>query len=97
MHALRDKSVRLTSYLLDLLQILNHPKIKVITPGNPDERGCQLSLQIKDADKSMFDYITEKGVIADWREPDVIRIATVPLYNSYEDVFNFYSLLKEAI
>ena len=97
MHDLRDKSVRLTSYLLDLLQILNHPKIKVITPGNPDERGCQLSLQIKDADKSMFDYITEKGVIADWREPDVIRIATVPLYNSYEDVFNFYSLLKEAI
>ena len=97
MTALRDKSLKLTRYLLDLLEILNHPKIKIITPGHPDERGCQLSLQIKDADKSIFNFITEKGVIADWREPDVIRIATVPLYNSFEDVFDFYSLLKEAL
>ncbi|NNE27600.1 MAG: kynureninase [Saprospiraceae bacterium] len=97
MSALREKSVKLTSYLLKLLEILDHPKIKVITPSRSEERGCQISLQIKDADKSMFDDITNRGVIADWREPDVIRIATVPLYNSYKDVYDFYSLLKEAL
>ncbi|MBT8190300.1 MAG: kynureninase [Saprospiraceae bacterium] len=97
MDRLRIKSLALTQYMIDLLEKLDHPKIKIITPKNQDERGCQLSLQIKDADKSMFDYITEKGVIADWREPDVIRIATVPLYNSFEDIYDFYCLLKAAL
>jgi kynureninase len=45
----------------------------------------------------LFDKITEKGVIADWREPDVIRVAPVPLYNSFSDVFNFYNILKAVI
>ena len=97
MTLLRSKSLALTQYMIDLLEKLNHPKIKIITPDKPDERGCQLSLQIKDSDKSIFDHISEKGVIADWREPDVIRIATVPLYNSFEDVIDFYNLLKDAL
>lgn len=97
MEALNEKAEKLTTYMLDLLESLNDPRIKVITPQNWDERGCQLSLQIKGADKSIFDKVSERGVIADWREPDVIRIATVPLYNSFEDVFRFYSILKETL
>jgi len=52
---------------------------------------------VKNGNKELFDKITEKGVIADWREPDVIRVAPVPLYNSFSDVFNFYNILKEVI
>ena len=97
MAKLNDKSRQLTSFLFELLEDLNHSKINIITPRNPEERGCQISLKINDSDKSLFDIITQKGVIADWREPDVIRIATVPLYNSFEDVFKFYTILKEAL
>ena len=53
--------------------------------------------RVKNGNKLLFDQITEKGVIADWREPDVIRVAPVPLYNSYTDVFNFYSILKQGL
>ncbi len=97
MKKLNEKARKLTDYLLQLLDKLQHHKIKVITPVNYSERGCQISLQINDADKSIFDQITEQGVIADWREPDVIRIATVPLYNSFEDVYKFYSILKDSL
>ena len=56
-----------------------------------------MSIQVKSADKTLFDKITEKGVIADWREPDVIRVAPVALYNSYEDVFRFVEILKSEL
>jgi kynureninase len=69
-------------------------KIKIITP---ESRGCQLSLVFSKHGKKVYNKISKKGVIADWREPDVIRIAPVPLYNSFEDVFRFYELLKETI
>ena len=62
-----------------------------------DERGCQLSIRVKNADKSLFKAITERGVIADWREPDVIRVAPVPLYNSFLDVFRFVEILKDCL
>ena len=52
---------------------------------------------MKNGNKQIFDFITEKGVVADWREPDVIRVAPVPLYNSYMDVFNFYKILESAL
>jgi len=71
--------------------------VRVITPRNPKERGTQLSIAVKNADKKLFDKITEAGVIADWREPDVIRVAPIALYNSYEDVWRFVEILKKEI
>jgi kynureninase len=97
MDRLRSKSLVLTAYLEYLLTELQNKRIKIITPKNPNERGCQLSIQVKQADKSLFNAITEKGVIADWREPDVIRVAPVPLYNSFSDVYNFVEILKSCL
>ncbi len=94
---LRKKAIQLTSYLEFLVDEINDDRIKIITPRNPQERGSQLSIQVKNADKALFDKITEKGVIADWREPDVIRIAPVALYNSFEDVFKFVEILKSEL
>jgi kynureninase len=88
------KSKKLTDYLVFLLNSIETDRIEIITPK---ERGCQLSIRVKNGDKKLFDAITEKGVIADWREPDVIRVAPIPLYNSFQDVFNFYSILKEEL
>lgn len=94
---LRTKSVHLTSYLETCVNSLGNDVVNIITPSDPSQRGSQLSIQVKNADKSLFNYITDKGVIADWREPDVIRVAPTALYNSYEDVFRFYQVLKEGI
>ncbi|RYZ52164.1 MAG: kynureninase, partial [Sphingobacteriales bacterium] len=62
--------------------------------SDPSRRGCQLSLLFHENGKAIFDALTAQGIIADWREPDVIRIAPVPLYNSFEDVFRFYEVLR---
>lgn len=92
MEALRKKSLLLTAYLEKLM--LSFDFIKLITPKNPEHRGCQLSLYFEKNGKEIFKYIQEKGVIADWREPNVIRIAPVPLYNSFQDVYDFYEIIK---
>lgn len=98
MDALHKKSVQLTGYLEFLLETFLKDEVTIITPKNPLERGCQLSLQLKKGEgKVVFKAITKKGVIADWRKPNVIRIAPVPLYNSYEDVYNFVMILKEEL
>lgn len=94
---LRAKSLKLTSYLEFLLQEMEGDRIEIITPKDSKDRGCQLSLAVKDADKSLFDAISEKGVIADWREPDVIRIAPVPLYNNFMDCYKFVEILKDSM
>jgi kynureninase len=94
MENLRAKSETLTAYLLFLLQQASIDNIAVITPADPTQRGCQISLQIMDKTKLLFEKITANGVIADWREPDVIRVAPVPLYNSFADVWKFVQLLK---
>ena len=94
MDKLVAKSKELTNYLLYLLNTIDTDRIEIITPK---ERGCQLSIRVKNGNKELFNKITEKGVIADWREPDVIRVAPVPLYNSFEDVFKFYNILKEVL
>lgn len=90
-----EKSKQLTGYLEFLLKDLSDENIKIITPEHPKERGCQLSIQFLDADKSLFDKLTAAGVVADWREPKVIRIAPAPLYNSFEDVYQFIQILKD--
>ncbi len=97
MDKLRKKAISLTGYLEYLVKTLGDDIINIITPSDPNQRGSQLSIQVKNADKTLFNQITEDGVIADWREPDVIRVAPVAMYNSYEDVFNFYSILKRGI
>ena len=80
--------------LISNLSTIETERIEIITPK---QRGCQISIRVKNGNKELFDKITEKGVVADWREPDVIRIAPVPLYNSFSDVFNFYNILKTVI
>lgn len=90
MEQLRAKSLLLTGFLEFVLDEINRAKnlYRIITPRNPSERGCQLSLLTDDRGKALFDYLAENGAIADWREPNVIRFAPVPLYNSFEDVWN---------
>ncbi|MFD1016270.1 kynureninase [Winogradskyella rapida] len=91
------KSKKLTGYFEFLLKDLGEDTIRIITPENPEERGCQLSIQVLNADKALHDKLTEAGVISDWREPDVIRCAPTPLYNSYEDVYNMVEELKALL
>lgn len=91
---LREKSIKLTGFLEFLIDELNDSSISIITPRAAEERGCQLSIQMKNANRSLFEELTEKGVVADWREPDVIRIAPAPLYNSFTEVYEFVQLLK---
>ncbi len=97
MSALREKSVRLTGYLETLIDEIGNDRISVITPTDPAERGCQLSIRVKDADKGLFEAITSRGVVADWRVPDVIRVAPVPLYNTFGDVYRFAEILKSVL
>ncbi|HEY5825622.1 MAG TPA: kynureninase [Cyclobacteriaceae bacterium] len=97
--ALRKKSLLLTGYLEFLLnQIPNHENhFTIITPDNPAERGCQLSILMRGEGRKVFNKLTKGGVITDWREPNVIRVAPVPLYNTFEDVFNFITIFSKAL
>ncbi|MFT7330813.1 MAG: kynureninase [Roseivirga sp.] len=94
---LTKKSKKLTGYFEFLINELNHKDIKIITPSNPNERGCQLSIQVKNADKKLHQKLMEAGVITDWREPDVIRCAPVPLYSSFEDMYKMVERLKKIL
>ena len=97
MQNLRAKSETLTGYLEYLLRQIGNERISVITPSDPTQRGCQLSIRVKNYDRSLFEALTERGVFVDWREPDVIRAAPVPLYNSYTDVFRFAETLAMCL
>ena len=97
MEKLTLKSKKLTGYFEFLIKELNNNDIKIITPSNPEERGCQLSIQVKNADKKLHQMLTHAGVISDWREPDVIRCAPVPLYNSFQDVYHLVERLSEIL
>jgi len=97
MSAIKAKSVLLTGYLEYLIDDLGNDRIAVITPRDPKQRGCQLSIQVKGADRSIHDALTKEGVISDWREPDVIRVAPAPLYNSFEDVYELVHRLKKVL
>lgn len=89
MDKLIAKSKLLTGYLEFLLLNGKRKDFKIITPEDVAQRGCQLSIVMNENGKKTFDALTQNGVIADWREPDVIRVAPVPLYNTFEDVYRF--------
>jgi len=97
MQKLRKKAISLTGYLEFLVESLGDDVIHIVTPSEAHQRGSQLSIQVKNENKNIFHQITEAGVIADWREPDVIRVAPTAMYNSYEDVYQFYSILKTVL
>jgi kynureninase len=100
MDDLRAKSMRLTSYAERLIAARCGGQIAVITPAAPGERGAQLSLRIEGGPRRgrrIFDALGDKGIVCDWREPDVIRVAPVPLYNRFVDVFELVEELDEAL
>src|SRR5581483_11596723 len=97
---LREKSILLTGYLEYLIGQINQQYgdelFKIITPKDAEWRGCQLSIICKRDGKKIFDYLAKNGVIGDWREPDVIRLAPVPLYNTFKDVYRASELLGRS-
>ena len=95
MPAIRSKGIKISSFLIYLIE-KNIPEVSIITPKNFQKRGCQLSLTVKDG-KRVFARVSEEGVVCDWREPNVIRVAPHPLYNSYLEVYDFVKILKNAI
>jgi len=92
MPALREKSLRLTNYLRKLIETRLAEEISIITPRAPQSHGCQLSLRVnagRDAGRALFKSLEDNGYVGDWREPDIIRVAPIPLYNSFDDAWRF--------
>jgi kynureninase len=100
MGALIEKRDKITAYLEFILHEIDKEvdsTFEIITPSDLSERGCQLSVLLHGEGRSLFDYLMENGVITDWREPNVIRLAPVPLYCSFEDMYDFGQILKSGI
>ncbi|GAC1497400.1 MAG: hypothetical protein NVS1B6_03020 [Steroidobacteraceae bacterium] len=100
MRRLRDKSIALTGFLQRLVETRLKGLVDIITPGAPAERGCQLSLRVVGSPAAAgrcHDLLAAAGIVADWREPDVLRLAPVPLYNSFGDVLAAADALAQAM
>lgn len=100
MDNLIEKRNKITAYLEFILEEINKEvdsTFEVITPKNPEERASQLSVFLHGEGKELFHYLMKNGVITDWREPNVIRLAPVPMYCSYEDMYHFGQILKKGI
>lgn len=99
MEKLRKKSIQITGFLEGCIREADPEgqHIKIITPTKPEERGCQLSMFVLQDGKKLFQKLTEANIIVDWREPNVIRIAPNPLYNTFEEVYRFYEILKSTL
>jgi kynureninase len=97
MPALVERSRKLTAYLETVIDAIGDERIDIITPRDPVQRGCQLSIRVKNADRSLHERLGARGVYSDWREPDVIRVAPVPLYNSFDDIRRFGDVLRECL
>ncbi|TRX42304.1 kynureninase [Flavobacterium restrictum] len=100
MDALILKRDKITAYLEFILHEIDQEvngNFEIITPANPSERACQLSVFLHGEGRSLFDYLMKNGVITDWREPNVIRLAPVPMYCSFEDMYEFGQILKAGI
>ena len=90
MAALCEKSSKLTGYLLELMKQLPGDRYRIITPEEPHARGCQVSILVDEGAEELHDRLRDIGVVCDYRRPDVIRVAPVPLYNTFEDVWRFW-------
>jgi kynureninase len=100
MEALIEKRDRITAYLAFILHEIGKEvkgSFEIITPSNPAERASQLSVFLHGEGRELFEFLMRKGVITDWREPNVIRLAPVPLYCSFEDMYEFGQILKQGI
>jgi len=100
MEALIEKRNKITSYLEFVLNEIDkevNSTFEIITPSNPEERASQLSVFLHGEGRSLFEYLMTNGVITDWREPNVIRLAPVPFYCSFEDMYEFGQILKAGI
>jgi kynureninase len=97
MQQLREKSESLTSYLEFLLDQHATDDFTVLTPREPERRGAQLSIRIRHGGRSICDRLVEQGTLCDWREPDILRVAPVPLYNTYCDVHRFVGSFLAAL
>jgi kynureninase len=99
MEKIGKKRDDMTAYLEFIINEIKSDKVEfeIITPADKTKRGTQLSIAAKGQGKKLFDTLTEKNAIADWREPNVIRIAPTPMYNSYEDCWKFGQILRESI
>jgi kynureninase len=100
MDALIEKRNLITAYLEFILYEISQEvggAFEIITPKNQDERACQLSVYLHGEGRSLFEYLMKNGVITDWREPNVIRLAPVPLYCSFKDMYEFGQILKAGI
>jgi len=104
MSSLRTKSVHLTGYLEHLLRttfpcsLAPHPPFKIITPSDPQQRGAQLSLCFREGLMlPIYEILHDKGIVVDERKPDVIRVAPLPMYNSFEDCWRFVDALSQAV
>jgi kynureninase len=101
MENLHRKREMLSDYLLFIIDECNlnaqHKIIEVITPRTKGDKGCQVSMLVLEKGKEVFDELTKRGVISDWREPNVIRIAPVPLYNSFEDIYRFGQAISDIL
>ena len=100
MEKIINKRNKLTAYLEFILNEINtevQGNFEIITPSNPAERGCQLSVFFHGEGRSLFEYLIKNGVVTDWREPNVIRLAPVPLYSSFEDMYRFGQILKAGL
>lgn len=101
MEKLIKKRDLITAFLEFILHTIDketdNTEFEVITPSNPKERACQLSVYLHGQGRSLFDYLMKNGVVTDWREPNVIRLAPVPLYSSFEDMYEFGQILKNGI
>jgi kynureninase len=97
MPALRAKSILLTGYLEYLLTREPPRNFTIITPRDPEQRGAQLSLRMHENGKAILQRLLEQNVICDWREPDLIRVAPAPLYNSFEEVYRFVKIFLEEV
>ena len=97
MNQLQQKSEKLTSYLELLLKSELKDHITIITPVSVKGRGCQLSIRLNNPNINIIDILHEKGVVCDWRDPDVLRVAPAPLYNTFDDCYQFVHILKEIL
>jgi kynureninase len=83
--------------VLDEVRDVTNVKLKVLTPADPLQRGCQLSVVFPGQDRSIVKRLAERGIVVDWREPNVIRLAPVPMYNSFEDIYTLGEVLIELL